>query len=966
MPIDLYPKEALLTVTRAAPKPIAFLVGAPLSMDSGGGVPGVAPMLDLVRDEIRARVISELPRFEDAIGGKSGGDAYQAAMKWLHGNLTQDAVNQVVRTAVLLARRTGATTDFDYDGAACDWHFPKGSQQLASLACNYRERFPGPIITTNFDPLLSLAIESCGGRPHLRVIQSDGGLGHDVKRTGEIEVVHLHGFWRDSDTLHTPAQLTAMRPRLKDSLKEILRQRTLIVVAYGGWNDVFADALAEVALDEAAQVNVLWCFPDIDADEVERNNRQLFERVQPALTRGRFSVYGGIDCHSIFGEMVAALPTAVVSSSIIGAGASHSPIAGWQLIDAAFLGSLQPLRPEEIVRYFDGAVPTWQHAVSDAIPRRQDVTKLGTQLTKAQNNKAACTLQLIRAAGGEGKSTLLLQAAADAAHAGDWTILWRTSPTEGLPPEHVATLDPSRQWLIVADDTNNLVYDLADSAQRLSRDGRANVHFLIAARDADWKSAKGDEQPWGEWLTKQPDIVLRDITLNDAESVVQAWAKYEKEGGLRKLARYGDTASRAAALQVAIHDAVNEQREQHKRRKPVDGSFFGGLLAVRFGQDGLQAHVRDFLKRLKGISIEGGRGNLFDALIYVAACHGTGISGINENVLSDLTGVPRYWVQSKVVRPLGEEAAAVHSAGHVFTRHSKVAAAVLVESEQTFGVDLAEVWTRLISQTAQIGREPGMRVGPTFSQIVHSGPRLQRALPPQLTEDRRKDIAIAAARAAVKYQSEWLGCVDSLARTYRNAGDIEEAVHLFRGGLSEARSKVDYDKVIRGYWYEWSVCEGLRGKEREHSLADAWLGGLSLSDYLNPTPITTKDMKLACAGLGIVFGRLAQPTPGCPYAKARRAASYLGRLTSNEPKAVSYYDRHDREADKLKTPHPKDVAEAVAWLAAAVAQAGRELQDPFLEGLAKPSQVSFAVFSSSLSSGKSKRRKRANNRSKKR
>ena len=33
-----------------------------------------------------------------------------------------------------------------------------------------------------------------------------------------INVVHLHGFWEDSDTLHTPKQLTTKRPQLKSSL----------------------------------------------------------------------------------------------------------------------------------------------------------------------------------------------------------------------------------------------------------------------------------------------------------------------------------------------------------------------------------------------------------------------------------------------------------------------------------------------------------------------------------------------------------------------------------------------------------------------------------------------------------------------------------------------------------------------------------------------------------------------------
>jgi hypothetical protein len=162
--------------------------------------------------------------------------------------------------------------------------------------------------------------------------------------------------------------------------------------------------------------------------------------------------------------------------------------------------------------------------------------------------------------------------------------------------------------------------------------------------------------------------------------------------------------------------------------------------------------------------------------------------------------------------------------------------------------------------------------------------------------------------------------------------------------MPKADSLADADERIRGYWYEWSVCEGERGTATEHALADAWLGGLSLSDHLNPAPITDERGKLSCAGLGVAFGKLAQLDPDCPFAKARRAAAYLGRLTKPDPKSAGYFDRYDREADKLKTPYPHNITEAIVWMAAGVAQAGGELQDPFLRSLADPKRVSFKLL----------------------
>lgn len=929
MTIDLHPKEALITVAKTAKLPVAFLVGAPLSIDREGGVPGVAAVLDFVREEIRATAISELSRFETAITGKASADAYQTAIRWLQGNLTQDAVNRVVQKAVLQARAPGAADTFELDGDPSDWHLPAGTRQLAHLTCRQSERFPGPILTTNFDPLISRAIYDTGGRPRLRVIDSDGGLSRDVEiEPGVSEVVHLHGYWRGSDTLHTPAQLTGARPKLKASLQKLLQQRTLIVAAYGGWDDVFTRALENLLNSDEAQLNVLWCFYDSDAAVVEARYQGLLERVAPAITRGRFLTYGGIDCHSIFAEIADFAPRTPSTVSL-----AASPLAGWQRIDSAYLAGLLPLRPEETLRYFNGAVPTWRHATSDAIPRRHFASKLTTRLNEVRVSKDECSLQLIRAAGGEGKSTLLLQVAADAARTGDWIVLWRPARNVGLAPEHVITLDASKQWLIVADDAENLVPNLSNSARLLHASGRMNVHFLLAARDADWRAAGGDRRGWASWLNMQPEILLRGITHEDALAIVRSWGEFG-EAGLKELSKLPNLTTQAEALVHAVSEASKQRRE---------GSFFGGLLFVRFGEGGLQAHVREFLSRLREIEIEDSDRSLFDALLNVAACHGVGIPGLDENVLADLAFVPRQWVQSRVVRPLGEEAVAVQSAGHVFTRHSKVAAAILVEAEEAFGADIAEIWSALVRQTVRTSRD--VHVGhQSHPRILHAGPRLQRDLPKELSEQRRKDIAFAAAKASIAAEPNRLSRIVDLGKTHRLAGDLGQAVKVFRDNMKGLSSKLDFRSDVRGYWYEWGVCEGSIGDDPSHRAAGAWLQGLSLSDLLKRSPVTEKDAKLICAGLGVAFGKLAQPAPDCAFARARRAVAYLGRLTNPDRRTAGYFTKHNREADKIGTPYPQDIEQAIAWLTSAVAEAGREVQDPFLKSLAKPDQVSFNML----------------------
>src|SRR5689334_8426846 len=103
--LDLHDQTALIdAVTTGASLPVAFLVGSPLSWDGGGGVPGVSEMISEARRYIAERL--PLPRvgdFDTKVAGKTGADAYQSAMKWLHGSLTQTGVNEVIRRAVLKA-----------------------------------------------------------------------------------------------------------------------------------------------------------------------------------------------------------------------------------------------------------------------------------------------------------------------------------------------------------------------------------------------------------------------------------------------------------------------------------------------------------------------------------------------------------------------------------------------------------------------------------------------------------------------------------------------------------------------------------------------------------------------------------------------------------------------------------------------------------------------------------------------
>lgn len=927
MTIDLHDQAALIdAITVGADRPIAFLVGSPLSWDAWGGVPGVDDMLAIAKGTVQARLPHRVSDYETALSGTSGANAYQAAMKWIHGSLLQKGVNDVIRTAVLKARLPGTRTDIQGDGEPGDWYLPKGARGLAELLIRGGDRFPGPILTTNFDPLLSLSIRAASGHRRLRVIDSDGNLPSAVEADpGEIDVIHLHGYWQGANTLHTPAQLTSARPRLAASLRRLLQQRTLVVVAYSGWDDVFTRALVDVLQDAEAQVAVLWCFRESDSAAVAAKYSELLIKAQAAITSGALHLYGGIDCHSIFDEVFHALNVAVVAAT---AQVIASPMPGWELITSAFLSELPKLDSIEAVRYFDGASPSWRHAVSGAIPRRNALRKITTRWADLPDGQ--CSLQLIRAAGGEGKSTLLMQAAVEAVNQNECAVLFRPSPQAGLSPDVVTALDATKQWLIVIDDADNVVESIYQCLSALHREGRANVDFLVAARDTDWSGARGDTRPWRQLCVRLPDIVLRGIEDDvDARAIVDAWAAFGKEG-LRGLVNCATPEQQTAALRKSVYASPSDRN---------DGSLLGGLLDVRFSPQGLRDHVRELLARLSGQPIKRSPHTLQDALVYVAACHSAGISGINSKVLADLLKVPREWLNSLVIRPLGDEAAGAMSGGHVFTRHRKVADAVLAEAEINLGFDLGEVWAAIIRQTVKTGE--AFDVGSTHGPILHIGPRLEGVLPSTISETRRRDIAVAAGKAAAENMTDWLGCIVDLGKTYRNATMLKEASETFLNGLGHAHKTLDFTEVIRGYWYEWGVCEGRRIDDARDPFADAWLQAMSLSDYLNPAPITLNQVKFSCSGLGIAFGKLAEARLDCPFARARRAVALLGRRSTSDSRSTRYFDNYDRQADRLGTPYPKDLSEAMVWLYEGATAACQRLTATRFVELADPKKLSF-------------------------
>lgn len=309
---DFYDRAALqdrLTFgVRDIGRPVRFLVGSAVSAapDSAtAGVLRVSEIIALIRSDLPE---DRLDEFDTELA--KGGNPYQAAFSYLLGRKGQQSANEIVKRAVLNSRRPiysstdqsapslqprltddiCAGLEDDVDG----WTLAPAVAALGSMVASSPSIFGKHIFTTNFDPLLSVAIKRAGGRLHRTALHRDGDIGQ-TKADG-CHVVHCHGYWYGSDTLHTPRQLTQDRPRLKTSLARVLGDDLLVVSGYGAWNDVITKTLIDVALDDRMSPEIIWTFRE-DDPQIDEN---LLAILTPGIERGRVSLYRGIDCHEFF------------------------------------------------------------------------------------------------------------------------------------------------------------------------------------------------------------------------------------------------------------------------------------------------------------------------------------------------------------------------------------------------------------------------------------------------------------------------------------------------------------------------------------------------------------------------------------------------------------------------------------------------------------------------------------------
>lgn len=294
-----------------ATRPHAFLFGSALTAPSqpdSPGVAGVSGMVELVRAYVqRSFPPARLKALDQELS--KAANPYQTAFAFLDGLSSDEDINAIIRQGVLRAYQ-GPNPPPPSDAKACrklereldGWHLPEWVLALGALLANPTPNFAPTVFTTNFDPLIQIAIERAGGpTPRSSVLARDGLYGQSHGHG--CHVIHLHGHWAASDTLHTSVQLKQARPLLEESLQATMGDHAIVVLGYGGWDDVFLSALSGAASKLLSKLEILWAFFEGDEAKITERNRTLLEKLGSsggaAGGSRRVSFYKGVNLREL-------------------------------------------------------------------------------------------------------------------------------------------------------------------------------------------------------------------------------------------------------------------------------------------------------------------------------------------------------------------------------------------------------------------------------------------------------------------------------------------------------------------------------------------------------------------------------------------------------------------------------------------------------------------------------------------
>lgn len=579
---------------------------------------------------------------------------------------------------------------------------------------------------------------------------------------------------------------------------------------------------------------------------------------------------------------------------------------GWSLVDEEMLrANSSNIDDGLLLQYFDGRAPGWEEALSPKIPKRAIVYDLEATLNHARQ-KGETQLTLLLGAGGEGKSTALLQTVCSLAKdIQNWNVIWHNDTDSHLPVELLLHLPRSKKtWLIVSDDGDLIAKSVFDLAKAIRISGRKDFQFLLCCRDTDWIGANADQLPWKQY-TSFIEKRLRGLSLEDAELIVSAWGHYGKQG-LGKLDG------------VSIKDAAKKLVEQAKSEKYQDeGAFLGAMLRTRFGED-FKAHIKDLLSRLN--NRDGLGGSLLNAFAYIAVMHADNNLFLSKEVLAEVLGGKPGDIKRQITEPLGQEAAVMAQGYHILTRHRAIAEVARDILSSAFYFDFDEIYIDLTRAAIRIDKR---------GEYVQSL-KQWRYLSTDFFNRGNIPLGIKLAHAATVEDPSDPFFIVHLASLLRKAREYEKSVDVFRAHPNKP------NRNVRPYLYEWATSEGKFGNV---ALA-AWLTAMSIADKPTVGPPDNQRAMISLEGLAINLRDLFKQYKHPDFLKARNAVTQIGLMLNLDSQAQKYFQRHLEESREAGIGNV-DVATAITLIQSGLRMAWERREADLPEWVKYESDLTF-------------------------
>ncbi len=287
---------------------LVVLFGAGMSMPA---VPGVSRLTKMARDfadqagssRPRADLNEPVPVYRNVQQMRIA--RYIEAMQLVHEVRGHDGVRHFLQTAISHAHVGSSWSADEYPVSDNDfaglqnkpdgWNVPEGVSLFADILRNHGSRIEKILLTTNFDPLIEVALR----RANLPFAKSHAVTpGHANPKLpsdpAAWTVVHLHGDSR-ARTTHYPAALGQIPEDITTWLAAQIRGKHLLVLGYSGWDGLIQQTMQTHFVRDSEKrdgaVEVMWAVYE-PQDGHAHMNPELVDFFEKYRMRGVTPYYG--------------------------------------------------------------------------------------------------------------------------------------------------------------------------------------------------------------------------------------------------------------------------------------------------------------------------------------------------------------------------------------------------------------------------------------------------------------------------------------------------------------------------------------------------------------------------------------------------------------------------------------------------------------------------------------------------